>query len=188
MSSAQMVAILSRLQFKRQQYITSTNAMNASPVDGRIYMHRHAGLSLITCGRQSLATWKGALQWRHNERDGVSNHQTHDCLLNRLFRLRSKKTSQLSVTGLCAGNSSVTGEFPAQRSSNAGNVSIWLCHHGLKTSLVFGGFLSVSERLDKNIFQTTVDQNDCHGEHTHLLLGVCFTLISNNILHKFFRH
>ena len=30
-------------------------------------------------------------------------------------RRRSKKTSKLSVTGLCAGNSPVTGEFPAQR-------------------------------------------------------------------------
>ena len=45
-----------------------------------------------------------ALQWRHNERrHGVSNHQPHDCLLNRLFRRRSKKTSKLRVTGLCAG-------------------------------------------------------------------------------------
>ena len=34
-----------------------------------------------------------ALQWRHDERDGVSNHQPHDCLLNRLFRRRSKKTA-----------------------------------------------------------------------------------------------
>ena len=32
-----------------------------------------------------------ALQWRHNERDGVSNHQPHDCLLNRLFGRRSNK-------------------------------------------------------------------------------------------------
>ena len=42
------------------------------------------------------------LQWR-NGRDGVSHHQPHDCLLNRLFRCRSKKTSKLCVTGLCAG-------------------------------------------------------------------------------------
>ena len=40
-------------------------------------------------------------QWRHNGRDGVSNHQSHDCLLNRLFRRKSKKTSKLRVTGLC---------------------------------------------------------------------------------------
>ena len=46
-----------------------------------------------------------ALRWRHNWRDNVSNHQPHDCLLNRLFRRRSKKTSKLRVTGLCAGNS-----------------------------------------------------------------------------------
>ena len=55
-----------------------------------------------------------ALQWRLNERDGVSNHQPHDCLLNGLFRRKSKKTSKLRVTGLCAGNLPVTGEFPTQ--------------------------------------------------------------------------
>ena len=48
-----------------------------------------------------------ALHWRHNERDSVSNNQPHDCLLNRLIRPRSKKTSRLRVTGLCAGNSPV---------------------------------------------------------------------------------
>ena len=41
------------------------------------------------------------------------------CLLNGLFRRRSKKTSKLRVTGLCAGNSPGTGEFPAQTASNA---------------------------------------------------------------------
>ena len=69
------------------------------------------------------------LQWRHNGLDGVSNHQPHDCLLNRLFRRKSKKASKLRVTVLCAGNSPVTGEFPAQRASNAESVSIWWCHH-----------------------------------------------------------
>ena len=67
---------------------------------------------------------------RNNERDGVSNHNLHDCLLNRLFRRRSKKKSKLRITGLCAGNSPVIGEFPAQMASNAGNVSIWWRHHG----------------------------------------------------------
>ena len=50
-----------------------------------------------------------ALQWRHNGHDGVSNHQPHHCLLNRLFGCRSKKTSKLRVTGLCVGNSPGTG-------------------------------------------------------------------------------
>ena len=73
-----------------------------------------------------------SLQWRHNQRDGVSNHQPHDCLLNRLFRRRSKKTSKLCVTGLCAGNSPVTSEFPTQKASNAANISIWWRHHVFK--------------------------------------------------------
>ena len=48
---------------------------------------------------------KKSLQWRHNDHDSVSNHQPHGCLLNRLFRCRSKKTSKLRFTGLCVGNS-----------------------------------------------------------------------------------
>ena len=68
-------------------------------------------------------------QWRHNEHDCVSNHQPYDCLLNRLFRRRTKKASKLRVTGLCEGNSTVTGEFLAQRASNAENVSTWWRHH-----------------------------------------------------------
>ena len=43
------------------------------------------------------------LEWRHNGLDSVSNHQPHDCLLKRLFRRRSKKTSNFRVTGLCGG-------------------------------------------------------------------------------------
>ena len=70
-----------------------------------------------------------SLQWRHNERYSVSNHQPHDGLLNHEFRRRSKKTSKLRVTGLCAGNSPGTGEFPAQMASYAENVSIWWRHH-----------------------------------------------------------
>ena len=80
--------------------------------------------------------WYLALLRRHNGRGSVSNHHPHDCLLNCLFRRRSKKTSKLRVTGLCAGNSPVptgnspgTGELPAQMASNAENVSIWWRHH-----------------------------------------------------------
>ena len=66
-----------------------------------------------------------SLRWRHNGQASVSSHQPHDCLPNRLFWRRSKKTSKLRVTGLCVGNSPGTGEFPAQMASNAENVSIW---------------------------------------------------------------
>ena len=81
------------------------------------------------CAGVLCVWWVVILQWRHNERGGFSNHQPHDCLLNCLFRRRSKKISKLCVPGLCEGNSPVTGEFPAQRASNAENISIWWRHH-----------------------------------------------------------
>ena len=69
------------------------------------------------------------LQWRHNERDGVANHRSLDCILNRLFRRRSKKTSKLCVTGLC-------GErwIPRTKGQWRGKcfhlmTSSWLFHH-----------------------------------------------------------
>ena len=75
----------------------------------------------------------GALQWRHNEIDCVSNHQHLDCLLNRLLRCTSKKTSKLCFTRLLAFVKGIrrwpVRGFPSQRASNADNVSIWWCHH-----------------------------------------------------------
>ena len=38
-----------------------------------------------------LGAIQSALQRRHNEHDGVSNHQPHDCLLNRLFKAQMKE-------------------------------------------------------------------------------------------------
>ena len=43
--------------------------------------------------------------------------------------MRRKK--KLRVAGLCEGDPPVTEEFPAQRASNAENVSIWWRHHEL---------------------------------------------------------
>ena len=69
-----------------------------------MYMHR-----CRTASHQSVHPWKYAisthrsLRWRHNGCDGVSYHQPYDCLFNRLFRRRSKKTSKHRVTGFCAG-------------------------------------------------------------------------------------
>ena len=78
-------------------------------------------------------TWKSrqllSLQWRHNEHGGVSNHQTHGCLLNRLFRRRSKKTPKLRVTGLCVGNSPGPVNSPHKGPVTRKNVSIRWRHH-----------------------------------------------------------
>ena len=88
------------------------------------------------------------LQWRHNERDGDSKHQPHECLLKRLFGQRSKKISKLRVTGLCEGNSPVTGEFPfddiimiCERSAQ-GELAMKLKHFSHYWPLVTGDFHS----------------------------------------------
>ena len=94
------------------------------------------GQHLQTCCNLSAATRikmveriYGSLRWRRNGHGGVSNHQPHDCLLNRLFRRRSniKAPRHWPLCGEFTG----TGEFPAQRASNAENVSIWWRHYVL---------------------------------------------------------
>ena len=76
------------------------------------------------------------LQWSPNDCDGISNHQPHDCLLNRCVQAQFKEyIKKLRFTGLCEGNSPVTGEFLSQRASNAENVSIWWRHHDMGSSV-----------------------------------------------------
>ena len=65
-----------------------------------------------------------------------------------------KKTSKLCVTGLCAGNSPVTGEFPAQKASNAENVSIWWRHHVLFNYVIQTTTLILQEVLKKRRYQS----------------------------------
>ena len=61
-----------------------------------------------------------SLQWRHNGHDSVSNHQPHDCLLNHLFRRRSKKKHQSSaslafVWGIHRGPVNSSHKWPVTR-------------------------------------------------------------------------
>ena len=109
-----------------------------------------------------------SLRWRHNGLDSVSNHQPPGCLLNRLFRRKSKKTSKLRVTGLCAGNSPGTGEFSAQMASYAENVSIWWRHHDTFASLSTFPHIddlvqdcSNSSALAMNLLQTCAKLSIC---------------------------
>ena len=51
------------------------------------------------------------------------------CQITCVSIVYSNKTAKLRVTSLCEGNSLMTGEFPAQRASNAENVSTWWRHH-----------------------------------------------------------
>ena len=54
-----------------------------------VYEPKSAGLENHNDGMQFTI-----LSWRHYERDGVSNYQPHDCLLNRLFNAQIKQNTK----------------------------------------------------------------------------------------------
>ena len=61
---------------------------------------RTAALAL---GQKIVINLKDSFQWRHNGRDGISNHEPHQCLLNRLFMCRSKKYQSSASLALVRG-------------------------------------------------------------------------------------
>ena len=97
-----------------------------------------------------------SLQWRHNECNcnSVSNHRRLECVLNRLFRHRSKKTSKLRGTGLCEGNS------PAQvNSPHKGPVTQKMFPFDDVIMICFGTHCAVlirEEHTSKTICLTTI--------------------------------
>ena len=94
---------------------------------GAIMWLLHCQWSNPDMGKINLYQITKTLQWRHNEHNGVLFAQP-------FIQARPKKTSTLHVIGLCEGNSPVNGEFPAQRASNAENVSIWWRHRGVRST------------------------------------------------------
>ena len=116
-----------------------------------------------------------ALHWRHNDQDGVSNHQPHDCSLNLLFRRRPKKTSKLRVTGLCVGNSPgpvnsphkgpVTRKMFPLDDVIMGSFHVSLCYH----------YPSTSKRTQKK-----TDKIECYRtmyNRTQQSANVCLILV-----------
>ena len=118
----------------------------------------------------------GPLQWHHNGRDSVSNHQPHACFLNRLFRHRSKETSKLRVTGLCAGNSPEAGEFPAQMASNEENVSIWWRHYAKE--------MPTSKTKAKHIQNRLITYGHIRAQSKHSSFALSFTSRQMRIMHS----
>ena len=102
-------------------------------ISGMACAKLHSDYFITTCVRaawkfhricSTMETLPVTSQWRHDGHDSVSNHQPHDCLLNRYSGTHQKKhqsSASLTFTG--------TDEFPAQMASNADNVSIWWRHH-----------------------------------------------------------
>ena len=81
-------------------HVCSSSVISLFISSGTVYI-----IILEICLDRYTVISTGSLHWRHNDHGSVSNHQPHGCLLNRLFRHTSKKTSKLRVTGLFAGNS-----------------------------------------------------------------------------------
>ena len=74
---------------------------------------------------------------------------------------------------LCAGNSPVTGEFPAQKTSNAENASIWWRHH------VFLGFVFIGCSVRySNWYYARWCHDCCHRQVTnrHVIDFISLTL------------
>ena len=111
------VHIMTKANLTLQKYF-SRNTITSRLLNRRLEVH------IYVTRPQSIKWYRVPLQWRNDEREDVSNHRRLDCLLNRY----SGNTSKLRVTGLCEGNSPVTGEIPSQRGSNAENVSTWWRH------------------------------------------------------------
>ena len=86
---------------------------------------------------------------------------------------RSKKTSKLRVTGLCAGNSPGTGEFPAQMASNAENVSIRWRHHD-KICTWLCGVLICCDCINRSLESTCPSiSHDIQGYVTDTGSNIC---------------
>ena len=64
----------------------------------------------------------------------LPNHRKLHCLMKSLFTLTTKKSSEVYIIGPLLDVPSVTGEFPSERASNAENVAISWCDHGLLPS------------------------------------------------------
>ena len=120
-----------------------------------------------------------SLQWRHNGRDSVSNHQPHECLL-RLSRRRWNKTSKLRVIGLCAGNSPGTGQIPAQMASNAEIVSIGWGHHVI--GRMIDGMYHAYQLMTRHLLNTIVSYRFVIGQMRRNTLYVIWLVFTNHRL------
>ena len=82
-----------------------------------------------------------ALQWHHNERGFISNHQPHNCLLNRLFKVQIKEISKLlSHWPLCG---EFTGDLwiPCTKGQKRGKcfhfmMSSWYVKPGIRSETI----------------------------------------------------
>ena len=91
-------------------------------------------------------------------------------------RRRSKKTSKLRVSSICAGNSSGTSEFSAQRASNAENVSIWRRHHVVQ--LMMGWYQLGSRNASQAACHTRSLEDNLQSPTNHMATAIMTIIIA----------
>ena len=86
------------------------------------------------------------------------------------LKKKSKKTSKLRVTGLCAGNSPATSEFSAQMASITEKVSIWWCHHDVAQSHLNIIFIdtNITQGLQVDKIFASVSLITCHENYLYV--------------------
>ena len=108
-----------------------------------------------------------SLRWRHNGRDGVSNHQPHDCLLSRFVRRRSKKHQSPASLALVRGIHRAPLNSP----------HIWSVTRKLflfdDVIMIASHWIGICHFKSAHTFHY-IDPNKYHGASTHRELGCLF--------------
>ena len=137
-----------------------------------------------------------ALQWCHHEHDGVWNHRRADCLLNRLFRRRSNKTSKPRATGLCEGNFNSDRGIPRTCfylmklsyifESKWFSLSCLFSTKPLSPPVLAHGWLDHWEQISVKIAskENSFYQENCFQNPTHRMTFIC-VLLKCTICHDF---
>ena len=100
---------------------------------------------------------RSSLQWRHNECDGVLNHQPHGCLLNHLFRHRWKKhqssASMAFVWGIHRWPTNSQHKGPVMRKMFPfDDVIMWLVNSDVGRQAADYQTLSKNKKIPNHIF------------------------------------
>ena len=129
-----MEAILSHLTcswgFRREeaQWLYTLYHLAVAYID---IQHHRSWSSLV----QIIACWLTAW-WHYNDvlmSTNASQITSLTIVYSTVYSGADQRYHQSSAPlAFCVGNSLVTGEFPAQKASNAENVSIWWRHHGIE--------------------------------------------------------
>ena len=111
-------------------YCRPCSIMPAYYMVTKVHNGSHSNLIGTGISWWGVVTWNwvdngSALHWHHNGRDGISNHQSHDCFTFIQAQIK-ENIKALCHWPLCG---EFTRQFTAQMSSNTENVSIWWCHH-----------------------------------------------------------